>query len=123
MRIAEFALISASVILSAVAMAQPANKDKLPQDAEHFACGNVGYTLKGDTLVLDQTQDVYRILQNNRYGIVATSSMSEFVPKLKKVVVAFWSIAIDRSTGQAVLAEEESGSAPEAAVQLTCEPL
>lgn len=104
-------------------MAQPADKDKLPIGVEHFACGDFGFTLKGDTLVVDQTRDVYRILQNNRYGIVATSSMSEFVPKLKKVVVAFWSIAIDRSTGQALWAQAEAGTPPETAVHLTCETL
>lgn len=81
------------------------------------------FTLTGDALVVDQTQDVYRILQNNQYGIVATSPMSEFVPNLKKVIVAFYSIAIDRSTGQALWAEEVSGRPPETAEQLTCKAL
>lgn len=104
-------------------MAQPANTDKLPLGVEHFACGDIGLTLKSDTLVVDQTQEIYRVVQNNRYGLVATSAMSEFVPKLKKVVVAFWSIAIDRSTGQALWAAEEVGTPPEPAAQWTCEPL
>lgn len=123
MRMARFAAISAFVMWSAPVMAQPASTDKLPPGVEHFACGSFAFTLKGDSFVEDQTGDIYRILQNNRYGIVATSSMSEFVPNLKKVVVAFWSIAIDRSTGQALWAEVETSRLPESAIQLTCKPL
>ena len=120
---AKFAAISAFVIWNAAAMAQSANQDRLPPGVDHFACGSFAFTLKGDSLIVDQTGDIYRILQNNRYGIVATSSMSEFVPNLKKVVVAFWSIAIDRNTGQALWAEAEAGRPPEPPIQLTCKAL
>lgn len=123
MGIARVGLICAAGAWSAAAIAQPANRDKLPLGVEHFACGSFAFTVKGDTLVEDQTFDVYRVLQNNRYGIVATSSVSEFMPNLKKVIVAFWSIAIDRSTGQALWAEAVSGRLPEPAIQLTCKAL
>lgn len=123
MRMTKIAAISAFVFWNVASMAQPTSTDRLPPGVAHFACGSFAFTLKGDTLVEDQTGDIYRILQNNRYGIVATSSMSEFVPNPKKVVVAFWSIAIDRSTGQAMWAEAESGRLPEPAIQLTCRPL
>jgi len=104
-------------------MAQPTSKDVLPLGVKHFVCGRFALTVEGDTLVVDQSGDVYRILENNRYGVVATSSMSEFVPKLKKVIVAFFSIAIDRSTGQGLWAEGVTGRAPESSVQLKCEAL
>jgi hypothetical protein len=105
---------------SACAIAQPVNKEILPLGLSHFGCGSFAFTVKGDTLVEDQTGDVYRILQNNRYGIVASASMSEFVPNLKKSVVAFFSIAIDRTTGQALWTEGVLGRPMESPIQLTC---
>lgn len=123
MRVAKGGIIFGVIIWSAASMAQAGMKDALPLGVEHFSCGSFVFTVKGGTLVEDQTGDIYRIVQNNRYGIVATNSMSEFAPKLQKVVVAFFSLAVERSTGQALWAEGEAGRPPESAIQLTCEAL
>lgn len=64
-----------------------------------------GYTLEDDALIVDQTGDVFHILQNNQFGIVASGSISEFVPIRKKAVIGFFSIAINKSTGDAVQAD------------------
>jgi hypothetical protein len=48
--------------------------------------------------------DAWTILQNNQSGFIATAAQSEFVPTLNKHIVAFDSIAIDRTTGRAVWA-------------------
>jgi hypothetical protein len=101
------------IFSSAVAVAQ-STKDALPVGATEFVCGwgnearpghGELFKIENGSLMTEQTGDIWRILQNNQFGFVATQSESEFVPKLNKKIVAFWSIAIDRTTGKAVQAD------------------
>ncbi len=78
------------------------------------------YTLKGNTLTVDQTGDTFRVLENNEYGIVATGSMSEFVPIQKKPIIAFFSMAIDKSTGKSLRSDGVIGEANEGVLSGTC---
>jgi hypothetical protein len=107
--------VTLGAIVCATALAQ-SNKDALPLGTTQFVCKwgddvtdekvhGIRFTIQGGSLVTAQgeiTGAIWHVLENNKYGIVATQSESEYVPQLKKTIVAFFSIAIDRATGNAV---------------------
>jgi len=105
------------VAIAGAAMAQSPTGDALPIGATRFVCqwglepaphGGTAYLIQNGSLVTEQTDDKWTILQNNQFGFVATQSMAEFVPRLNKKIVAFWTIAIDRTTGKAVMASGDT---------------
>jgi hypothetical protein len=111
------AVVALAVGLGAGAIAQPPAGDTLPVGATRFVCrwgtepaphGGQAFLIENGAMVTEQTDDKWTILQNNQFGLVATQSMSEFVPRLNRKIVAFWTIAIDRTTGKAVMASGDT---------------
>ncbi len=102
---------------SAVSTAQ-STKDALPMGATGFTCRwggpeggppspsgrGMNYEIENGQLITQMSGDTWTILQNNPSGFIATAAESEFVPRLNKNIVASDSMAIDRTTGRAVLA-------------------
>jgi hypothetical protein len=109
-----------AVVLVTEALAQSPSGGALPVEATAFVCHwgteagrGEAFEIENGALITQQTGDTWNILKNNQFGFVATQSQSEFVPRLNKKTVAFYSIAIDRTTGKAVRADadtEYSGS-------------
>ena len=73
--------------------------------------GGEAFLIENGSLVTEQTGDRWTILENNEFGFVATQGISEFVPTLHKKIVAFWSLAIDRTMGKAVFANGDTEGA------------
>jgi len=120
---------AALIVLGTEALAQ-SNKDTFPMGATEFAChwgtekgpGEV-FDIRNGSLETRQTGDVWTILQNNQFGLVATQSMSEFVPKSNRKFIGFWSIALDRRTGHAAYSEGTTDSGSPVGMRGTCKQL
>ena len=59
----------------------------------------VRFTVEGDELVDGTFGQRYRILQNNRYGLIAAWSIAEIEPTQSEPSIASWSVVIDKRNG------------------------
>jgi len=58
------------------------------------------FLIPGDELVETKTDDHYRLLKNNEYGLVATDTISEIEQGQKKPTVGVIAIIINKTSGE-----------------------
>jgi hypothetical protein len=78
------------------------------------------YVIKNGELVGNKANDSYRILQNTQYGIVATSSISDFDPSQGVVTIGASTVLINKKTGDAIVIISMLGEASSEHIRGKC---
>jgi hypothetical protein len=68
--------------------------------ANHTGPEHVSFEVSPPDLIDTAKDEHYRIMQNNDYGLVATSSWSEVQSGLKSPVVGARTVVVDKGTGE-----------------------